>query len=313
MRNVAQEISFLVVILETSAAARGAWAAEPAKMADQATPDADADGSTKPVALDVGTDQPRALHSGISDSASVVAGLADIGDSGARADAGPGTDVLPNSIPQPLTLVTAENRESTPEQNSHPAFVEAPSNESDSAPVVPVRAAPVASNRLPMLGLMADLGVPDGLIGSLAVRPWSWLRVSGGGGTNSISHGWRAGVTLLPFGSGPSASLEYGRYQDGDANGLAKKFMGSSFDGSPALDRVGYEYTNAHVGLDFGFRNVVFFLHGGVTMLRGTVHNLDAATRATGATDTTEVVVRQDPSFKAVGPSFKLGLIVYVW
>ena len=31
------------------------------------------------------------------------------------------------------------------------------------------------------------------------------------------------------------------------------------------------------------------------------------------ATGTTEVVVRQDPSVKAVGSSVKLGLIVYIW
>ncbi len=110
-----------------------------------------------------------------------------------------------------------------------------------------------------------------------------------------------------------SASLEYGRYQDGDANALAKKFVGGGFDGNRALDRVGYEFVNAHLGLDFGFRNVVFFLHGGVTMIRGHIDSLDAVTAGASATRTTEVVVREDPNFKVVGPSFKLGLLVYVW
>jgi hypothetical protein len=162
---------------------------------------------------------------------------------------------------------------------------------------------------------MVDVGVPDGLIGSLTIRPRKWVRVSGGGGSNGISSGWRAGITFLPFGAGPSASLEYGQYQDGDANAMAKTF---GFASSPVLQRVGYQYMNAHLGLDFGTRRFVFFIHGGVTMLRGQIHNLDALMPAPpagdgSATGTTEVVVRRDPNAKAVGPSVKLGLIVYVW
>jgi hypothetical protein len=183
---------------------------------------------------------------------------------------------------------------------------------------ITVPAAPPSPERLPIFGLMADVGVPDGLIGSLAVRPWSWLRLSGGGGTNSISKGWRAGLTLLPFAAGPSASFEYGRYADGNANNLAKKIIGSGFDGSPLLERVGYQYMNAHLGLDFGSRRFVFFIHGGVTILRGQIHNVDAAIRqataqSTGAIGTTEVTVGREPTVKATGSSVKLGLIVYIW
>jgi hypothetical protein len=185
-------------------------------------------------------------------------------------------------------------------------------------PTISVPAAPPSRERLPIFGLMADVGVPDGLIGALAIRPWSWVRLNGGGGTNSISGGWRAGITFLPFTAGPSASFEYGRYQDGNANPLAKKIIGSGFDGSPLLERVGYEYMNAHLGLDFGSRRVVFFVHGGVTVIRGQIHNVDTAIRQsapqnTTTSGTTEVVVPQEPTVKAVGSSFKLGLIVYIW
>ncbi len=166
--------------------------------------------------------------------------------------------------------------------------------------------------------MMGDVGVPDGLIGSLVARPWTWLRLSGGGGSNGISKGWRTGITFLPFTAGPSASFEYGHYQDGNANSLAKKVIGGSFDGSPLLERVGYDYLNAHLGLDFGSRRVVFFLHGGVTFLRGQIHNVEAAIRnatsqGAAGSGTTEVVVPKDPTVKAVGSSVKLGLIVYIW
>jgi hypothetical protein len=183
---------------------------------------------------------------------------------------------------------------------------------------VTVPGAPPSKDRMPIFGMMADVGVPDGLIGSLVVRPWDWLRLSGGGGTNTISRGWRAGLTLLPFTAGPSASFEYGRYSEGDANPLAKKFVGSSFDGSPLLTQVGYEYMNAHLGLDFGSRRVVFFVHGGLTMVRSRIRNVEAAVRdstgkTTGTTGATEVTVGEDPKVKAIGSSVKLGLIVYIW
>ena len=185
-------------------------------------------------------------------------------------------------------------------------------------PVITVPAAPPSPERLPIFGVMADVGVPDGLIGSLAIRPWKWVRLCGGGGTNSISSGWRAGITLLPFAAGPSASFEYGGYQDGNANPLAKKIIGGGFDGSPLLQRIGYQYMNVHLGLDFGSRRVVFFIHGGLTVIRGHIHNVDAAIRESTAHDssvagTTEVVVPQEPTVKAVGSSVKLGLIVYIW
>jgi hypothetical protein len=166
----------------------------------------------------------------------------------------------------------------------------------------------------PRLGLMADVGVPDGAIGSLVVRPFSWFRGYAGGGSNSISRGWRGGFSLIPFGAGPSASLEYGHYQDGDANGLVRRLVGSQFDASPLLKQIGYDYVNAHVGLDFGGKHVVFFLHGGVSMVWAQIHNVNATLHSdtSGTPSTTVVQVGQDPKIKAFGSSFKAGLIVFL-
>src|SRR5437868_1167806 len=71
-------------------------------------------------------------------------------------------------------------------------------------------AAVVTPKRPPLLGVMVDAGVPDGANASLVFRPLSWLRAHGGGGTNMIGMGVRVGATLLPFGSGPSATFEAG-------------------------------------------------------------------------------------------------------
>src|SRR5690349_18831998 len=71
-------------------------------------------------------------------------------------------------------------------------------------------AAVVTPKRQPLLGVMMDAGLPDGANAALVFRPVSWLRAHGGGGYNMISKGVRAGLTLLPFGAGPSATLEGG-------------------------------------------------------------------------------------------------------
>lgn len=239
--------------------------------------------------------------------------LTDVGAAAVQPAAEPNAGGLADSTSQPKNVEDAAERQSQPVHAAALPRGVGPSEQAEDVSVVTVAAAHPSPRRLPMLGLMADVGVPDGLIGSLAIRPWSWVRFCAGGGTNGISSGWRAGLTLLPFGAGPSASLEYGRYQDGDANALARKLVGGGFDGSPLLDRVGYEYMNAHLGLDFGFRRFVFFIHGGVTMLRGQIHNLNAAISGAGATGATEVAVQQDPTAKAIGPSVKLGLVFYIW
>jgi hypothetical protein len=53
-------------------------------------------------------------------------------------------------------------------------------------------------------------------------------------------------------------------------------------------------------------------------VVRGQIHNVDAAIRQSTANNptvagTTEVVVPQEPTVKAVGSSVKLGLILYIW
>jgi len=163
---------------------------------------------------------------------------------------------------------------------------------------------------------MVDAGLPDGANGSLVVRPFSWLRAHGGGGTNMISKGIRVGATWLPFGSGPSATIEAGHYFDGNANGLAQRFAGSTFS-SALLERVGYDYANAHLGLDFGSRRAVFYIHGGMSYIRADIHNFDSvvASKASsnGGNGSTEISVNQDPTVRAWFPSVKLGLIVYLW
>jgi hypothetical protein len=198
------------------------------------------------------------------------------------------------------TSASAKAQDATVEQTSAPA---------------PVVAAPP---RLPWLGVMADAGVPDGMQGSLVLRPFKWFRGSVGGGYNTISKGVRAGASILPFGRGPSATLEVGRFFEGDANATARKFMGAGFQDNAALERVGYDYANAHLGLDFGYKRVTFYLHGGMSYIRGQVHNLDQFVQNQPSingqdANGTEVSIPKPVTVKAIVPSAKIGLIVYLW
>jgi hypothetical protein len=190
-----------------------------------------------------------------------------------------------------------------------------PPSATETAVVTASPAGPTTARGLPRLGVMADAGLPDGANASLVYRPLRWLRVHGGGGYNMVSEGIRAGATVVPFGMGPSATLETGHYFDGNANGVVQRFAGQSFS-SPLLQRVGYDYCNFHLGLDFGYRRVTFFVHGGMSYVRAQVHNLDSvvSSQASAASDgngTTSVSIKQDPTVQAWFPSAKLGLIVY--
>ncbi len=166
------------------------------------------------------------------------------------------------------------------------------------------------AGRWPLVGAMVDVGVPDGLIGSLVVRPRPWVRVYGGGGSNSVSKGWRTGLALIPFGSGPSLSLEYGSYAQGDANGLVRSMAGGQFAGSPLLEKLEYQYANAHTGLEFGGKHFTFFVHGGVSMVWAQLRG-GGGTLANTGTDTV-VQISSDPKIKAFGSSLKVGLIVFM-
>lgn len=166
---------------------------------------------------------------------------------------------------------------------------------------------------LPMLGLAVGAGLPDGATASAVFRPLSWVRGEAGLSYNMISKGVHAGVTLLPFGAGPSASLEAGHYFNGDANGIARSIAGASFHDSAILQQVGYDYVNAHLGLDFGTRRVVFYLHGGMSYIRADVHNVNEQLSGSTGGSSTTVSFAQDPKVRVFAPSAKLGFIFYIW
>jgi hypothetical protein len=211
------------------------------------------------------------------------------------------------------TSTTAVAQEASVEEAVAPLQEEAPV---DTLAVV----APAPAKRsLPSIGIMADAGIPDGMQGSLVWRPWKALRMSFGGGYNMISKGVRVGATLLPFGRGPSGTLEVGHYFEGDANTTAAKVFGPGIVNSafgPSLEHFGYNFVNAHLGLDFGYKRATFFIHGGMSYVWTHLSNVEAifsgAPSINGQDASgTQYSVPQGVNVKAIGPSGKVGLIVY--
>ncbi len=167
---------------------------------------------------------------------------------------------------------------------------------------------------LKVLGVMLDGGLPDGVMLSPTYRPFSWLRMHAGAGTNSVSWGLRGGIAFIPFGLGPSLTVEAGHYFEGNANGVASRIAGSDYEDSAMLERIGYDFANAHLGLDFGMEKFVFYMHGGMSYLRTTLYNVNETlvqNGADGADSGTSLAVNGDPTLKGVVPSFKLGIVTY--
>lgn len=134
-------------------------------------------------------------------------------------------------------------------------------------------------DRTTQLGVMADVGLPDGAIASAVYRPVQLVQLHVGAGYNLISNGVRGGITLAPLGTTltPTLSVDYGRYFPGDANEVARMLRVDPGAGVVALERVGYDFANAHVGLQLGGTRARFFLQGGVTRVTSDLDGLDAS------------------------------------
>lgn len=159
------------------------------------------------------------------------------------------------------------------------------------------------------IGFMLDAGVPDGAGASLVLRPWSWLRFNGGLTTNVVSQGYRVGVSLIPFDTWATISLnaELGRTPEGDVNAILQVF-GDGDEDITALRRVSYDYANVRAGLELGQEALTLYLHAGMTYL-------DAAfgDGSDELGDGTTITLNERPTVRGWVPSAKVGLILYVF
>jgi hypothetical protein len=159
---------------------------------------------------------------------------------------------------------------------------------------------------------MVDMGVPDGLNGSVVYRLFRPLNLHAGLGTNLISYGVRAGASLyiLPTTVSPTLNVEAGHYFPGDANATANRLGLSSGADNPLLREVGYDYANLHLGLDIGRESSSFYIHVGVSTVRGKLRHLDE-TVSDDADEDLNIDVRRTATATLVGPSGRIGFVFF--
>ena len=171
-----------------------------------------------------------------------------------------------------------------------------------------------------LFGLTTDLGLPDGINLGLVVRPTSWIRAHGVGGTNTASVGFRGGITAIPYWFwhfGPSITLEAGYCKLGDFNDALRTFFQVPSWMNGYVQQAGYTYYNAHFGLEFGRGNLTGYLHFGGSYMDVKVRTPHAVTipPVTGApqssSDPAQVILRQDATVTVYTLSGKAGIIVY--
>jgi hypothetical protein len=143
----------------------------------------------------------------------------------------------------------------------------------------PHRSANTAPRRY---GVAFDVGVPDGATTALVVRPTRTLELGAGVSYNGIATGVRGELAWAPLAGAvtPTISFAGGRYGAGDANPLVRWVTGRPMFYSPLLDRVGYNYADAHVGVELRRRAMSVYLRAGACRVTGVVHGIGAVSGA---------------------------------
>ena len=193
--------------------------------------------------------------------------------------------------------------------SSPPAF--APGAPVAAPSAVPAQA-PARGRTHHVLGLSLDAGVPDGASATLLYRPWKYVRFGGGMLYNYVGYGVLGSVSVLPyFPVAPSLTLEAGHYFDANAASRISQFTHVDDNLKPLLQRVGYTFVNAQLGLEFGHPNwFVLFVRGGLS--RVWLSSSDAAKVVVTTSDGTRVTFA-DPSARLGIPTAKLGLMFFFY
>ncbi len=149
-----------------------------------------------------------------------------------------------------------------------------------SAPVAPAPQGVSLSHR--KVGFAFEAGVPEGLGGSVVLRPVPALRFQIGGASDGFAAGVRGGIVFVPFQSfvRPTLSAHAGHFTEGDANGLVR--LAANLEGPAAtlLSRVQYDFASAHVGLEVGRANATsFFVRAGMSKVRVRLPAVQAAAK----------------------------------
>jgi hypothetical protein len=169
-------------------------------------------------------------------------------------------------------------------------------------------------DRLPLLGLQFNGGLPQGGVASLLVRPVKPLRLDVGYAHNYLAQGIQGGVTLVPFHWAivPTLRGEVGRFFKGDIGSKVSRFVDDVPDYlEPALNGFGYDYASAQLGLELGSqRSFVFFVRAGIAWVR--FRGVSGTFQPDEGNPDIDVRV-EDLKVRFSGPTANLGFLFYIW
>ncbi len=122
--------------------------------------------------------------------------------------------------------------------------------------------------------------------------------------------GERVGPPYFPI--APSLTLEAGHFFDANANTRVSQFTHVDDNLKPLLERVGYTFVNAQVGLELGHPNwFVFFLRAGLS--RVWLSSSDANKVVVTNSDGTRITFPADPSARLGIPTAKAGFMFFFY
>ena len=118
-------------------------------------------------------------------------------------------------------------------------------------------------------GVMADIGLPDGLIASFAFRAHDWFTAHVGAGHNTNGPGLRLGGSFSPidYALSPYAALEAGYYFEAETADWMRDTARHAGLDDETLQRVGYKFANGHLGLRMGNASAAVYVQGGVSYI----------------------------------------------
>jgi hypothetical protein len=115
-----------------------------------------------------------------------------------------------------------------------------------------------------------DLGFPDGVMASFAYQAHPRLSPHVGLGHNANSLGLRVGGrwTFVDGGVAPYLGLESGHYFQAQTPDWMRETAKSAGLEDKTLDRAGYTFANAHLGVSLGSGKLRFHLQTGISFVR---------------------------------------------
>jgi len=120
-------------------------------------------------------------------------------------------------------------------------------------------------------GVLADVGVPDGAVAAFAFRVHPQITTHAGLGHNANGPGLRVGVQLAPFVAAvaPYLALTAGHYFRAETPEWLKETAKDAGLDDKSLERLGYQFFDAHLGARFGAATS-FYVQAGVSFIRAT-------------------------------------------